>query len=194
MAKHTVRDSVHMAVWDFVRAIHNQTLDDLVEQPIYHRGYENDHYHPAFAKFQIQELSGQSERVITDTLATLVDEQVLKRHPRAAGYTAEKDMMRWRGHWANRADHPGFSVLWVPTLLPQSPEVRESWPKQNTQRPTPLTMIAKAADNLAHSRRVEKQVRSMGLSRQELDEVIQSVNEDGISFDEALAQAQPATD
>jgi hypothetical protein len=194
MAKHTVRDAVHMAVWDFVRAIHDGTLDDLVEQPIYHRGHGDDRYHPAFAKYQIQKLSGESERVITDTLATLVDEGVLERQPRTSGYTAEKEVIRWRGMWANRKNNPGFSVLWIPTLLPQSPEVTESWPKQDERRPGPITMIAKAADNLPQAERVEKQVISMGLTRQEIHEVVQSVNQDGLSFDEALAQAQPATD
>jgi len=180
---------VHVAVWDFVRAIHDETLEELVQEPIYQYHFRQKLHIPAIAKYQIEELSGESERVITDTLATLVDEGVLSRYANngCSPFNSEGEPIRWRGRKDH--SHPKFSVLWVPTVLPQSLHIRQSWPQAKSSPPDPFTMMVDVAENNQQAIRVDEQLQSLGLTREEFDAMINSVREDGISLDEALAEA-----
>jgi hypothetical protein len=125
MAKNTVRDRIHLAVWDFVAAIHEGDLATIVDRPVY--AFNPDGCVPAFTRRQVADRSGESMRTVSDTLGTLVEEGVLDRRSRETDRPAtETGQPKYMFH----EDRP-FTAWFVPTVLPSDPAVRETWPSPN---------------------------------------------------------------
>jgi hypothetical protein len=125
MAKNTVRDRIHLAVWDFVAAIHEGEFSTIVDRPVY--AFTPDECVPAFTRRQVADASGESMRTVSDTLGTLVDEGVLDRRSRETDRPAtETGQPKYMFH----EDRP-FTAWFVPTVLPSDPTVRETWPSPN---------------------------------------------------------------
>jgi hypothetical protein len=188
MAKHTVRDAVHVAVWRFVSAMHEGGLEELLGEPIFtSHATVPDHYVPALAKYQVKQLSGESERVITDTLATLVDEEVLIREPRAYGVTAAGESIRWHGQPDH--SHPEFTTLWVPTLLPQSSDVVEDWPDREVYA-DPFSQVAAAAESQEEALIMWNAIEGMSFGGlEEFKAMMEPVNSGEQTLREAVAEA-----
>ena len=119
MSKHTVRDSVHGAVWRLVQQIHDGDVDDSTVYAV-----RDGELVPAITRRQVRQLSGASSRVITDTIATLVDMQVLYRQAPPERWAFDSKGCKLYG---GDMDHE-FRVWFVPHVLPTDPEVREQWP------------------------------------------------------------------
>jgi hypothetical protein len=123
MAKNTVRDRIHVAIWDFVAAIHEGGLDTMVERPVY--AFTPDGCVPAFTRRQVADRSGESMRTVSDTLGTLVDEGVLDRRSREIPDRPATDSGR---RWDMYNEERPFTAWFVPTVLPSDPAIRETWP------------------------------------------------------------------
>jgi len=123
MVKDTVRDRIHVAVWDFVAAIHEGDLGAIVETPVY--AYTAEGCVPAFTRRQVADRSGESMRTVSDTLGTLVDEGVLDRRSRET-----PDRPATEGGWVMYAHHQEdrFNAWFVPAVLPSDPAIRDEWP------------------------------------------------------------------
>ena len=78
MARDTVRDKVHKAVWQVAQSIANGTYHTDTPHPIYIER-ESQKLTPVLHRRQIAELSNQSLRVIDDTLTTLAHATVLMK-------------------------------------------------------------------------------------------------------------------
>lgn len=119
MSKHTVRDSVHGAVWQLVQQIHDGDVDDSTVYAV-----RDSELVPAITRHEVQTLSGASPRVITDTLATLVDMRVLERQ-------APPERWAFDRHGTKR--HGGSIRVWfVPHVLPSDPDTRDMWPDMDS--------------------------------------------------------------
>jgi hypothetical protein len=123
MAKNTVRDRIHLAVWDLVAAIHQGELSTIVEEPVY--AFNPDGCVPAFTRRQVADRSGESMRTVSDTLGTLVDEGVLDRRSRE---TPDRPATELGQPMYSFEQDRQFTAWFVPTVLPSDPAVRETWP------------------------------------------------------------------
>jgi len=187
MVEHASKHPVHIAVWRFFRAAYTGKLENLLDHPIYTNN-GSTRYVPAFTVDQIEKLSGESERVVTDTLATLVYEEVLVRKNKPTGYTAAGEPLRWynRHHYS----HPHFETLWVPALLPQSPEIIEDWPLRKRYESDPFSRVVDVAVSNSEALEIMDEINQMQISREEFDAIMRSVNEDGISLRAAVERAK----
>jgi len=78
MARDTVRDKVHKAVWYVAQTVANGTYHTDTPNPIYVER-ESRKLTPVLHRRQIAELSNQSLRVVDDTLTTLAHSTVLMK-------------------------------------------------------------------------------------------------------------------
>jgi hypothetical protein len=76
MARDTVRDKVHKAVWGVAQSIAKGTYENDTPMPIY--AEREAGLTPVVHRKQIAELSNQSMRVIDDTLTTLGHSSILQ--------------------------------------------------------------------------------------------------------------------
>jgi len=183
--KATENDAVHFAVWRFVKATHNGNLEELLDHPIYtwHLDFQ-DHYVPAMGKYQIKELSDAPMKLIEDTLGWLVHKRILNRIPRATGVTAAGQKIFFGLDYGPRHR---FTTLWVPTILPKSPEIIDNWPDR--QEPlTPFEQVVDAAESMFEAEYVMNQIEGIALDREQFDSMMEPVKTGDISLKEAVAQ------
>jgi hypothetical protein len=76
MARNTVRDKVHKAVWGVAQSIASGTYENDTPMPIY--AEREAGLTPVVHRKQVAELSNQSMRVIDDTLTTLGHSSILE--------------------------------------------------------------------------------------------------------------------
>jgi hypothetical protein len=181
MATFTKRDCVHIAVWQFFFAVHNGQLENLLNNPMYTHFENRVHLVPAMSIHQIQQLSGQSERVVSGTLETLTYEHVLW------------GIHRWVA-WTKDQEYIGLSFdersLFVPVLLPESPQIINTWPKNTLFHGPYAEDIKDAAETREEAREVWVQIVEMGLvDSTSIRKIIESVEFGDLSLKEAVEQA-----
>jgi len=185
----TKRDKAHVAVWQFIMAVHNEEIESLFNTPLYTHFENRVHLVPAMSIHQIQQLSGQSERVVSGTLETLTYEHVLWKINRMTAWT--KDLEEVGLSFDEGNPHPDFEFLYVPVHLPTSPQIVNTWPKYTLGSGPFRDQIMEAAETHEEAREMWEQIVEMGL----IDDfygfrkIMNSVNVDGLSLREAVTQA-----
>jgi hypothetical protein len=133
MARDTVRDKVHKAVWHVAQTIANGTYESDTPMPIY--AERKAGLTPVVHRKQIAELSHQSMRVVDDTLITLAHSPVLMRTTgpfyntrgaRILGRPRYQDREDIRAGYTFVMDFPGFAMEQWPDKHRPSRELQKA--------------------------------------------------------------------